>query len=134
MPLVYLVLVYLAAAVPFGLVLTTLYGGDVDVRAAGSGNIGATNVARTAGWRLGLVTLAGDVLKGAVPVAIAMAVQAGSAITAATGAAAFSGHVFPLTLRFAGGKGVATALGALALLWWSSPPPWPPRASSAWHR
>jgi glycerol-3-phosphate acyltransferase PlsY len=86
------------------------------VRRAGSGNIGATNVARTAGASLGAVTLLADVAKGALPVVFARGLGAGPAVAAATGLAAVLGHVYPFTLRFAGGKGVATALGALLVL------------------
>jgi len=112
---------YLVGSVPSGVLLARLKG--VDVRATGSGNIGATNVARAAGKGLGLATLALDAAKGAVPVLLADALEIlpadaplgrGPAIAAALGAVA--GHVFPITLGFRGGKGVATALGALAAL------------------
>jgi glycerol-3-phosphate acyltransferase PlsY len=112
---------YLAGSIPFGLLLGRAFAG-VDVREAGSGNIGATNVARTAGRHLGVLTLILDAAKGAVPVGItawAMGVPADGGWPAAAGLAAFLGHVFPAWLRFRGGKGVATALGAfLALTPW----------------
>jgi glycerol-3-phosphate acyltransferase PlsY len=79
-----------------------------------SGNIGATNVARSAGALLGLATLVADAAKGALPVLLARALDGRPAVAIAAGVAAFVGHVFPITLRFAGGKGVATALGVLA--------------------
>jgi len=104
---------YLCGTVPFGVLWARLAG--VDVRRAGSGNIGAANVARTAGMALGLATLAADVLKGALHTVVAQRVG-GDALAAATGLAAVLGHVFPVTLGFKGGKGVATALGALAML------------------
>lgn len=106
---------YFFGAVPFGLLLAKLAG--VDVRAAGSGNIGATNVARTAGKGLGIATLALDALKGATPVLVArLVLDAGPAVQAGAGLAAILGHVFPVYLRFKGGKGVATALGVFAAL------------------
>jgi len=108
------VLAYVCGSIPFGLLLARRAG--VDVRRSGSGNIGASNVARTAGGRLGALTLLADAAKGAVPVAVARALVPGDAAPAAAAVAAVAGHVFPVTLRFAGGKGVATALGALAVL------------------
>jgi glycerol-3-phosphate acyltransferase PlsY len=105
---------YLCGSIPFGVLFARLAG--VDVRRRGSGNIGATNVARTAGARLGLMTLAADVAKGAGPIVVGHAVGAGPGVLAATGLAAFAGHLFPFALGFAGGKGVATALGVLVAL------------------
>ena len=109
-----LLLGYGCGAIPIGVLLGRLAG--VDPRSAGSGNIGATNVARTAGMRLGLATLVGDALKGAAPVLIVRAATGDPDVTAATGLAAVVGHVFPITLGFAGGKGVATALGVVLVL------------------
>jgi len=106
---------YLCGAIPSGVLLARVAG--IDVRRAGSGNIGATNVARTAGMRLGLLTLAADAAKGVVPVAIAQLVTVGDVLPAATAVAAFLGHLFPPTLGFAGGKGVATALGVSLMLY-----------------
>jgi glycerol-3-phosphate acyltransferase PlsY len=106
---------YLCGAIPSGVLLARVAG--IDVRRAGSGNIGATNVVRTAGMRLGLLTLAADVTKGVVPVAIAQLVTVGDVLPAATAVAAFLGHLFPPTLGFAGGKGVATALGVSLMLY-----------------
>jgi glycerol-3-phosphate acyltransferase PlsY len=112
---------YLLGSIPFGLLLGRFVAG-VDVRQEGSGNIGATNVARTAGRRLGVLTLVLDAAKGAIPVGIAawaLGVPPDASWPAAAGLAAFLGHVFPVWLRFRGGKGVATALGAfLALTPW----------------
>ncbi len=110
------VLGYLAGSIPFGLLLVRSVRG-VDVREQGSGNIGATNVARVAGKGLGVLVLALDALKGALPVLLARAVSPeGSLVPAAVGMAAFAGHVAPPWLGFRGGKGVATALGVLAVL------------------
>lgn len=110
---------YLLGSVPFGLVLTKLFT-SVDIRKEGSRNIGATNVRRTAGNLLGVLTLIGDVAKGAVPVAVGVqAVPEGGfgseLFLAAVALCAFGGHLFPLFLRFrGGGKGVATWAGAVA--------------------
>jgi glycerol-3-phosphate acyltransferase PlsY len=109
-----LALGYACGSIPAGLLLARLAG--VDVRQAGSGNVGATNVARTAGLGLGLATLVFDACKGAFPVLVARGSTAGTDLQAAVGAAALLGHVFPVTLGFAGGKGVATALGVLLVL------------------
>ena len=110
------VLGYLAGSVPWGVLLARRLRG-VDVRAAGSGNIGATNVARVAGRGVGAAVLLLDALKGALPVALARAlVPQDAGLHAAVGMAAVLGHVFPVWLRLRGGKGVATALGVLGVL------------------
>lgn len=107
---------YLAGSIPFGVLLTRWWLG-VDVRAQGSGNIGATNVARVGGKKLGVVVLALDALKGAGPVFASKALAPGEHwVHATVGLAAFLGHVFPVWLRLKGGKGVATALGVLLVL------------------
>jgi glycerol-3-phosphate acyltransferase PlsY len=107
---------YLSGSVPFGVLVTRLARG-VDVRGAGSGNIGATNVARVAGKKLGALVLVLDALKGAFPVVLAMTlVPEAPRLHAAVGLAAFLGHVFPVWLKLRGGKGVATALGVLGVL------------------
>jgi acyl phosphate:glycerol-3-phosphate acyltransferase len=105
---------YLAGSVPFAYLLARRAG--VDVRIAGSGNVGAANVLRTTGTRRGALVMALDVAKGAVAVAVAHLANAGSATTAAAGAAAILGHVYPVWLRFHGGKGVAVAAGVFAML------------------
>lgn len=111
-----LVAAYLIGAIPFGVVLTRLAGVG-DVRASGSGNIGATNVYRTFGRRLGLLTLAMDALKGLVPVLLAGSLLDFSTTQVAmVAAAAFLGHCYPVYLGFKGGKGVATALGIYLVL------------------
>jgi glycerol-3-phosphate acyltransferase PlsY len=107
---------YLSGAIPTGVVLTKLVGAS-DIRNAGSGNIGATNVYRVAGKKLGIMTLVGDALKGAVPVLIAINILALTDIqVGAVAAAAFIGHCYPVYLGFKGGKGVATALGVFLVL------------------
>ena len=106
---------YLIGSVPFGLLVTRVAGAG-DLRMIGSGNIGATNVLRTGRKGLALATLLLDIAKGAVAVLIAGAVSPELARIAAL--AAFLGHLYPVWLRFRGGKGVATMLGiAFALLW-----------------
>ena len=100
---------YLLGSVPTGLLLGKAFG--VDIRTTGSGNIGATNVYRTLGRRLGVITLLGDCLKGLLPILAAQWFGLPDFWIAAVGFAAFFGHVFSLFLGFKGGKGVATALG-----------------------
>jgi glycerol-3-phosphate acyltransferase PlsY len=111
-----LLVIYLIAAIPTGVVLTRLMGLD-DVRSKGSGNIGATNVYRVAGKLPGILTLFGDILKGFLPL---LAVKHWLAPTPAqlglAGVVAIAGHCYPLYLRFKGGKGVATALGIFLVL------------------
>jgi len=102
---------YLLGSVPFGL-LTARFLGGVDPRQGGSGNIGATNVARQAGKTAGALTLVLDIAKGAVPTLLAGAWLT-PAWAALVGLAAFVGHCWPVYLRFKGGKGVATFLGVL---------------------
>lgn len=102
---------YLLGAVPFGLLIGWARG--VDVRRLGSGNIGATNVLRVVGKAEAAGTLLLDGVKGAAPVLLARALTLGDGWAAAAGLAAFLGHCFPVFLRFRGGKGVATALGAV---------------------
>lgn len=106
---------YLSGSVPYGLLVVRALKG-VDVRAQGSGNIGATNVGRVAGPAVGVSVLLLDALKGALPVLLARAIAPGSQLPVWVGLAAFVGHVAPVWLGFRGGKGVATALGVLAVL------------------
>jgi glycerol-3-phosphate acyltransferase PlsY len=110
------VLGYLLGSIPFGLILTRSAGLG-DIRAIGSGNIGATNVLRTGRRELAALTLLGDALKGTAAVLIAAWWFGGTAPILA-GFAAFVGHIFPIWLKFRGGKGVATYLGVLAALAW----------------
>lgn len=109
---------YLLGSIPFGVIATRI-GGMGDIRSVGSGNIGATNVLRTGRRDLALITLIGDGGKGAVAVLIARFVlHADPAVVALAGGAAFTGHLFPVWLKFKGGKGVATFLGVLLALAW----------------
>lgn len=110
------VLSYLLGAIPFGLLLTRAAGLG-DIRSIGSGNIGATNVLRTGNKVLAAVTLFSDVAKGAVAVLVARWLWGEEAAMVA-GIFAFLGHVFPVWLRFKGGKGVATSIGVLTALSW----------------
>jgi len=107
---------YLLGSIPFGLLLTRIAGAP-DVRTIGSGNIGATNVLRTGRKGLAVATLFLDMAKGAVAVVMVMAVAGKSAVSAAA-LGAFLGHLFPVWLKFKGGKGVATYIGVLLGLYW----------------
>ncbi len=100
---------YLLGSVPTGYIVGSLAG--VDVRKAGSGNVGATNVARVVGKRQGIFTLVADAAKGFIPVILALNLDLTPVATVFVGIAAFLGHLYPVFLRFRGGKGVATALG-----------------------
>ena len=104
----------LASAVIVGRLL-----GTGDPRAQGSGNPGATNMLRIGGKKAGALTLVGDMLKGLIAVLIARAIGAGAEVQALAAGAAFVGHLFPVFFGFRGGKGVATALGALLGLQWT---------------
>lgn len=111
-----LVFGYLCGSIPFGILLTRLAGAP-DLRAIGSGNIGATNVLRTGRKGLAGATLLGDMLKGTIPVLVAGYIfNRDGAFLAALGA--FLGHLFPVWLKFRGGKGVATYIGVLFGLAW----------------
>ena len=109
---------YLLGSIPFGYLLVRMRSGG-DIRAMGSGNIGATNVARTAGWSVGVATLLLDAGKGFLAVWLAGHYSAGNIrFIMFAGLAAILGHVFPVWLGFAGGKGVATALGVFLAVCW----------------
>ena len=120
----FIIVSYLVGSIPTGLILSRATG--VDIRKSGSGNIGATNVARLLGKKLGVLTLVGDVLKAVVPMlgTYWYLVHSGLQIPAeeldfavtCCGGAAFLGHLFPIYLKFKGGKGVATALGVFLVL------------------
>ncbi|CUS43926.1 MAG: glycerol-3-phosphate 1-O-acyltransferase PlsY [Pseudomonadota bacterium] len=110
-----LLLGYLLGSIPFGLILTRVFGAG-DLRKIGSGNIGATNVLRTGRKGLAAATLLLDAAKGFAAVAIVEAIWPGNGVLAA--AAAFLGHLYPVWLRFRGGKGVATMMGIVLALHW----------------
>ena len=114
-PTLSLVLSYLLGSIPFGVILTRL-GGAGDLRTIGSGNIGATNVLRTGRKGLAAATLLLDMAKGAVAVLLVASLFPGNALLAAAGA--FTGHCYPVWLRFKGGKGVATLMGIVVALYW----------------
>jgi glycerol-3-phosphate acyltransferase PlsY len=105
---------YLIGSVPFALILARRLG-TRDLRRIGSGNLGAANVLRTAGVRAGVTVLLLDMAKGAASVMLVQRFDGGGA-TAAAGLAAILGHIFPVWLRFRGGKGVATAAGVFSVL------------------
>ncbi len=116
-PVAALLLGYLLGSIPFGLLLTR-FAGAGDLRAIGSGNIGATNVLRTGRKGLAAATLLLDLGKGAAAVLLARALLPGTEVLAALGA--FVGHCYPVWLRFRGGKGVATLMGVVLALHWPS--------------
>jgi len=105
---------YLTGSVPFAFLLARRVG--IDVRVAGSGNVGAANVLRTTGTWRGVIVMALDVAKGALAVALASLASPGATFHALAAAAAVVGHVYPVWLRFHGGKGVAVAAGVFAVL------------------
>ncbi len=117
-------LAYLIGAIPSGVILTRM-AGTADIRCQGSGNVGATNVYRVAGKRLGILTLILDILKGVLPLLLLKYLLKGEIVSvsvpemlalALAALALFGGHCYPIYLRFKGGKGVATALGVFLVL------------------
>jgi acyl phosphate:glycerol-3-phosphate acyltransferase len=108
---------YLLGSIPFGLIFTRL-AGTQDVRSIGSGSIGATNVLRTGRKGVAAATLLGDVLKGTV--AVLLARRYGQDLALLAGLGAFLGHLFPVWLKFRGGKGVATFIGILVVFSWQA--------------
>ena len=110
-----LLFAYLFGSIPTGVILSKSWG-KIDIRKQGSGNIGATNVYRTLGKKLGVLTLLGDVLKGMIPVAAALWLLRSEGWISLTILSAFTGHIYPVFLKFRGGKGVATALGTFVLI------------------
>jgi glycerol-3-phosphate acyltransferase PlsY len=118
MLILYLLLIiasYFIGAIPSGVVLAMAFSGK-DIRQEGSGNIGATNVTRVLGKKLGALTLVGDLLKGFLPVWVGSYLVSSLNVVCLMGCAAFLGHLFPVYLKFKGGKGVATALGVFLYL------------------
>jgi acyl phosphate:glycerol-3-phosphate acyltransferase len=115
-PVIVLAAAYLIGAIPFGYLLVKIKSGK-DVRTVGSGNIGATNVLRTTGPTLGVLTLVLDIAKGTLAVWIADRLTGGSTLwMSATALAVMAGHAFPIFLRFHGGKAVASFVGAFLYL------------------
>jgi glycerol-3-phosphate acyltransferase PlsY len=107
--LLVIILAYLCGSIPTGVLIAKRMG--VDVRTVGSGNIGATNVARSVGKKAGLLTLLGDAAKGLLPVLLVRMLDLGDTALACAAVAAFLGHLYSPFLGFSGGKGVATGLG-----------------------
>ncbi len=106
---------YLVGSVPTGIVVAKLFGGP-NPQTVGSGNMGATNVLRTTGKAAGILTLTFEVLKGAAAVIAALIISPDTLTISLTGFAVFAGHLFPIFLKFKGGKGVATAAGVLLVI------------------
>lgn len=113
---------YLIGSIPFALLLTRR-SGAVDLRRVGSGNLGAANVWRASGITAGIVVAVLDIAKGAASVALAERMTGEPASAAAAGVAAIVGHIYPVWLRFKGGKGVATACGVFSMLTPNAVPP-----------
>jgi acyl phosphate:glycerol-3-phosphate acyltransferase len=107
-------LAYLVGSVPFAFLLSRRRG--IDLRQVGSGNVGASNVLRTSGLRIAIIAMGLDVVKGAVAVVMAERLTGGVGAAMAAGLASVFGHIYPVWLRFRGGKGVATAAGVFAVL------------------
>lgn len=116
--LLIIVAAYLLGSISSAVIVGRLLG-IADPRTQGSGNPGATNMLRIGGTKAGAITLLGDMLKGLIAVLIARVIGAGADVEALAATAAFLGHLFPVFFGFRGGKGVATALGALLGLQWS---------------
>jgi glycerol-3-phosphate acyltransferase PlsY len=110
--LILVAVAYLLGSVPCGIVIARVQG-NVDLRRVGSGNIGATNVLRAVGKGAAVLTLLGDIGKGALAVSLARWAGASSGVVATVAVAAVVGHLFPVLARFRGGKGVATTLGVV---------------------
>ncbi len=110
-----LIFAYLMGSIPTGVILARAFS-NVDPRTQGSKNIGATNVFRTAGKILGVITLLGDILKGLIPVAVARGTLDSYFWIGAVALAAFLGHLYSIFLKFKGGKGIATGLGVFLAL------------------
>lgn len=108
-----LTLAYLLGSIPFGKIIARSHG--IDIQKRGSGNIGFANVRRIVGWRAGFITLAADITKGFVPTLLAI-LFTDTTVAFFVGIAAIAGHVFPVWLKFRGGKGIATGLGIVLAL------------------
>ena len=119
MPLAVVIVSYLIGAIPTGLLVVRLLSGE-DIRRHGSGNIGTVNVLRVAGLATAIVVLAVDILKGLVPIMLAVRAGAPASVAVLGGLAAIAGHNWSVFLRFQGGKGIATSFGVLLGLSWSA--------------
>lgn len=111
----FLLLAYFLGSIPTGVIVAKAFG-SIDPRTQGSKNIGATNVFRTGGKKLGIITLAGDIFKGLIPVVLAKGYVDSFFWIGAIALAAFLGHLYPIFLKFKGGKGIATGLGIFLAL------------------
>lgn len=109
-PFILIVVAYAIGSIPFGIFISKTMSG-IDPRHAGSGNIGATNVLRVAGKKQAILTLVGDILKGLLPVGLAQFFEVEQQGILLIGFSAILGHIFPVLLKFKGGKGVAVSLG-----------------------
>lgn len=103
---------YLIGSIPFGLIFSKLFD-NIDPRTVGSGNVGFTNILRVAGGKAAILTLICDVLKGSLPVLFGYHVLNDPGIALGSGFLSIAGHIFPVTLKFKGGKGVATSFGVI---------------------
>ena len=115
MTVIILILAYLIGSIPFALILARRWGAT-DLGSIGSGNLGAANVMRASGVTAGVLVAVLDMAKGAASVWLALSMSKGAAVPAAAGLAAIVGHIYPVWLRFRGGKGVATACGVFSVL------------------
>jgi glycerol-3-phosphate acyltransferase PlsY len=113
--ILFIIAAYLVGSIPTSIVLAKLFSRE-DIRKSGSGNIGATNATRILGKKFGALTLLGDILKGFLPIWAGTLIFDSPLFIAAIGLAAFLGHLFPVYLKFKGGKGVATAFGIFLCL------------------
>jgi acyl phosphate:glycerol-3-phosphate acyltransferase len=114
-PVVSVILAYLVGSIPFALIVARRSGAQ-DLRRVGSGNLGAANVLRASGVKAGMLVAILDIAKGAASVLLASQLNGSNTTPAIAGLAAIVGHVYPVWLRFRGGKGVATACGVFAML------------------
>jgi len=112
MAVLWIIVAYFIGSIPFGLVFAKILCG-IDPREAGSGNIGSTNVARLCGKKWGIATLACDILKGCIPVAVALYLSDNPLLHSLTALSAIAGHLYSCFLGFKGGKAVATSIGVL---------------------
>lgn len=117
MEYVFIIIAYLSGSIPYGLIFTKFFSG-IDVREIGSGNIGTTNVLRTGKKGIAAATLTCDAMKGFLPVFFASCAELKEVSLLAVAFAAVIGHVFPIWLKYQGGKGVATSLGVFWALCW----------------